>query len=215
MIFSTEKIITDLDEQDVSMLILEQVLCQLGQAVILVNDSLEVLFTSSEARHILARKDGLTLVNNKLVAGNASDNIRLKQTLTFVITHDGCMLPRHRTLYVQRSLGARPYLLTVVQMPKLHGFDKQSGHVAMVSLRDMHANHLGLINRMKRNFEMTPREIETAILLTEGRDSKEIAVLLNLSLETVRQHLKSAFKKMHVNKQHELVCLTLELSRKR
>lgn len=205
----------ELQSKQVSLIILEQVLCQLGQAVILVNERAEILFASTAARGILAKKDGLALVGQQLGAVYQPDNIRLQETITFVVPNLSCITPRHKTLHVHRGLSARPYLLTVVQMPKLHGFEKHHGHVAMVILRDLQANYQGLMNRMKRNFELTPRETETAILLAEGRDCKEISALLNLSLQTVRQHLKSVFRKMNVNKQHELVCLTLELTRKR
>lgn len=206
---------TDETEQHPSMLVLEQVLGQLGQAVILLKDDGELLFSSSAANRILNTEDGLAVSNGKLSAVFLPDNMRLKHTIQEVLNGASHMPPRPMNLHVHRGVHKRPYLLSLVKMPNLHGFEQYRGNVVMVSMRDMQANFIGLTSRMRQLFDMTPREVETAILLTEGRDCKEIAELLSLSLQTVRQHLKSSYKKMRVNKQHELVCLTLELSRKR
>jgi DNA-binding NarL/FixJ family response regulator len=52
-------------------------------------------------------------------------------------------------------------------------------------------------------------------LLTEGRNIKEISTVMSIAEDTARQYLKNCFKKMEVNKQHELVCLALDSLRKR
>ena len=52
---------------------------------------------------------------------------------------------------------------------------------------------------------LTTREEETLILLTKGYANKEIADHLNLSIETVRSHLKNIYTKMHVRSRAEAV----------
>lgn len=46
---------------------------------------------------------------------------------------------------------------------------------------------------------LTPRELQVARLIAEGKSSKEIAVALNLSLETIRGYRKSLMRKLGVN----------------
>jgi DNA-binding NarL/FixJ family response regulator len=52
---------------------------------------------------------------------------------------------------------------------------------------------------------LTAREEETLLLLTKGYANKEIADKLNLSVETVRSHLKQIYEKMHVRSRAEAV----------
>jgi DNA-binding NarL/FixJ family response regulator len=46
---------------------------------------------------------------------------------------------------------------------------------------------------------LTPRELQVMRLVAEGRTSKEIAMLLDLGLQTVRSYRKSMMKKLGVN----------------
>jgi len=62
---------------------------------------------------------------------------------------------------------------------------------------------------------MSPREIQCVVLLTERRSVQEVAEVMEICTETVRQYLKSVFKKMDVRKLHELVSLALEYRRNR
>jgi DNA-binding NarL/FixJ family response regulator len=52
---------------------------------------------------------------------------------------------------------------------------------------------------------LTAREEETLLLLSKGYSNKEIADRLNLSVETVRSHLKHIYEKMHVRSRAEAV----------
>jgi len=47
--------------------------------------------------------------------------------------------------------------------------------------------------------QLTPREYQVLGLIVEGKASKEIAVMLNLGVETVRSYRKTMMKKLHVN----------------
>jgi len=52
---------------------------------------------------------------------------------------------------------------------------------------------------------LTAREEETLVLLTKGYSNKEIADRLELSIETVRSHLKHIYEKLHVRSRAEAV----------
>jgi DNA-binding NarL/FixJ family response regulator len=54
-------------------------------------------------------------------------------------------------------------------------------------------------------YKLTPREEEILTLLSKGYGSKEIASQLGVSYETVRDHLKSIYEKLHVHSRGEAV----------
>ena len=56
---------------------------------------------------------------------------------------------------------------------------------------------------------LSPREVQVLRLVAEGKTSKEIAVLLNLGLQTVRSYRKTMMKKLGVNNVASLTQLAL------
>jgi len=56
---------------------------------------------------------------------------------------------------------------------------------------------------------LTPRELQVMRLVAEGKTSKEIAVLLNLGLQTVRSYRKTLMKKLNVSNVAGLTQLAL------
>ena len=63
------------------------------------------------------------------------------------------------------------------------------------------------------SISLTAREEETLLLLTKGYSNKEIADKLNLSIETVRSHLKHIYEKMHVRSRAEAVARYMSAGR--
>lgn len=57
--------------------------------------------------------------------------------------------------------------------------------------------------------ELTPREFQVLGLIVEGKASKEIAVMLNLSVETVRSYRKTMMSKLGVNNVAGLIRIAL------
>ncbi len=54
-------------------------------------------------------------------------------------------------------------------------------------------------------YELTPREKEILSLLSKGNSYKMIASALQISLDTVRTHIKNVYDKLHVRSQTEAV----------
>ncbi len=57
--------------------------------------------------------------------------------------------------------------------------------------------------------QLTPREFQVLGLIVEGKASKEIAVMLNLGVETVRSYRKTMMKKLNVNNVAGLIRVAL------
>lgn len=56
-----------------------------------------------------------------------------------------------------------------------------------------------------KDYSLTPREKEILLLLTNGNSYKMIAADLEISIETVKTHMKKIYEKLHVNSQSEAV----------
>lgn len=67
------------------------------------------------------------------------------------------------------------------------------------------------LDKNNTNHNLTTREVELLSLLSVGHTYKTIAVHLNISVETVRTHLKNIYTKMHVASGTEAVAKGLRL----
>ena len=193
---------------------LEQALIQLGQGIIMLSDLGEVMFMTNVAELMLKSNDGLAILDNKLIAVNQQDNQRLKAILHEILIDE---LPAncYKSLYLHRTSQSRPFLLLVSKVKFEVETDKNADSGILIIIKDTHANNIYWLERLKQQYRLTNREADFAVLLTEGRSIKEISLVMEIAEETARQYLKNCFKKMDVQKQHELVCLALDYSRKR
>ena len=57
------------------------------------------------------------------------------------------------------------------------------------------------------NLKLTPREKEVAALLLHGKDTKQIADALKISIHTANFHIKNLYKKLDINNRSELFAL--------
>jgi DNA-binding NarL/FixJ family response regulator len=53
--------------------------------------------------------------------------------------------------------------------------------------------------------KLTPRETQALQAIEEGLTNKEVAIRLNISLETVKTHIKNIYQKLEVNSRHALI----------
>ena len=52
--------------------------------------------------------------------------------------------------------------------------------------------------------ELTPQELQVALLLAEGRTTREAAAALFLSPKTIEYHLRNAYRKLAIHSREEL-----------
>lgn len=112
-------------------------------------------------------------------------------------------------LFLALESGADGYLLKRTKPMELRAalLDVLSGGAPMTSeiARHVVASFRQKGGGLDPSISLTPREEETLVLLTKGFANKEIADYLNLSIETVRSHLKNIYTKMHVRSRAEAV----------
>ncbi len=193
--------------------VLEHGLSQLGQGVMLLSNQGKVMFLTEVAKSIVLKNDGLTLQDDVLSAVLAQDNERLQNMLSLTVAATSPDIV-YNNFYIHRKENLKPYLLFISKIQ----FDvdaESNDEGVLIIIKDTHANTLYWLERLKSKYRLTNREADFAVLLTQGRNIKEISVVMNIVEETARQYLKNCFKKMAVQKQHELVRLALDCSRKR
>lgn len=112
-------------------------------------------------------------------------------------------------LFLALESGADGYLLKRTKPADLRAalLDVLNGGAPMTSeiARHVVASFRRKGNGLDPSISLTHREEETLVLLTKGYSNKEIADHLNLSIETVRSHLKNIYTKMHVRSRAEAV----------
>lgn len=193
--------------------VLEHGLNQLGQGVILLSAQGKVLFLSDVAKNMILKNDGLILNDDVLSAVHVQDNERLQYMLSFTMANT-IPVASFYNFYIHRKENIKPYLLLISKFPFEIDFERNA-ECALILIKDMHANTLFWLDRLKNKYHLTNKEANFAALLTEGRNIKEISLVMNIAEDTARQYLKNCFKKMSVQKQHELVGKALDCSRKR
>lgn len=52
---------------------------------------------------------------------------------------------------------------------------------------------------------LTPRESQIVLAIEEGLTNKEVAIRMDISLETVKYHIKNIYDKLQVNSRHALI----------
>lgn len=202
-------------DQDISWRIkmLEQGLAHLGQALIIVSSRAEVLFASNAAEILLNKQNGLRVVNQQLTAELIPDNLRLQNAINAAI--DAQLTQKNAiSIYIHRNQHPRPYYLSISRMQKQID-ERREGHSVLILVKDLSLNYEFWTERLSAEFNLSRREVECVVLLTERRSTKEVSEVMGISSETVRQYIKNVFKKMDVQKQHELVSLALEYRRNR
>lgn len=186
---------------------LEQALDSLGQALVILCGDGEIIYASPHATKILLEEDGLLASGEAFRASLEEDHRRLSETLATLFGRDEPGASSKQEVHVCRPSGKLPYKL------RINAF--QDAEQALVIIHDMHANYMAWSDRLQAHFQLTPRECEVTTLLTDGYSMAEIAERMNISMQTLRQHLKHAFNKTDTHKQHELVGIVLQMLRKR
>ncbi len=192
--------------------VLERALSQLGQGIILLSEPGQVLFVTDVANQMIQKGDGLIIEDSMLKGLLVADDKRL-QSMREQVVLTSPENNNYQSFYIHRNTQQKPYLLFISKINLGANINESDG--VLIIIKDTHANVEHWQERLKTVFGLTNREADFVVLLTEGRNIKEISDVMSIAEDTARQYLKNCFKKMEVNKQHELVCLAMDSLRKR
>jgi len=167
-----------------------------GCGLALLNAAGEIVEMNETLRGFLARADGLVYEAGQVLPRKATDRRSLIQDLKAVLSAtDSSDFAAPPMRAIEKRGCPHPYLLTVAPL-KSERLILDAGHPrAMLVVTDPTAVTPLDTRRMALAFALTPQECRVAERLWQGETPGEIAAALELSLETVRVHLKALRRK--------------------
>ncbi|MEC3879002.1 response regulator transcription factor [Parapedobacter sp. 10938] len=104
--------------------------------------------------------------------------------------------------------GASGYLLKQTPLPKIkeavlslhEGGAPMSPGIARMVVEYFNPKHTEDLQE-----KLTPREAQVVEAIEEGLTNKEVAIRFDISLETVKFHIKNIYEKLQVNSRHALI----------
>lgn len=180
----------------------------LPQAVFgLANDGV-LLFTNDSAERLLARGICLRANGRGLATADSSQQPEFERALASTL-RDDAHSPVARLL-IKRSDGGLPYAARISRLSISDALALVRPTVLIIvnvpeAFSGIETQGLGELYRL------TPCETRLASALLHGHSLQSAAHCLGSSLETVRCHLKSVFRKVGVSRQQDLVRLLSEL----
>ncbi|MGN7868940.1 helix-turn-helix transcriptional regulator [Paracoccus sp. 22332] len=173
--------------------------------VIVLDRAGRLLTVSDQARAILARRDGLQLVNGRLCTLNAVEDKRFQAIIRDALSgQDACAAGRGLSLTKPSSMRKMGIILRAIP-----GAGHEGQPALSIYIRDAESSPDVEAELMRQIFDLTPAEAAVARRLTDGLSLEDTAAALDISRNTARAHLRSIFSKSGIKRQTELVRLVL------
>lgn len=184
---------------------------QLSVAAIVLDENGRLLNASARARDMLARNDGLRLVEGSLRLSERSETQALQEAITQVLTNQRSGAPAlPRALRATRPSGAADLGLVVRAVPRSQWSEGKAVPSVAIFVSDPEQQSEAPLTVITQLFGFTPTEANLALLLVNGLTLDEAAAQLGVSRNTARTHLRSVFAKTGVSRQTLLVRLILK-----
>lgn len=179
---------------------------QLPYGLALLEGHGRCLLLNRPAQMILQERDGLRLVNSRLMADSPSESARLRAMISAAVSLNlSGFIQSGGALLISRRKGAS---LQLVVSPFVAGLESVPVQVtATISVRDPKAECVCQVDVFQSLYGLTKAEAKLAALLVDGRDLAEAAAINCVTRETVRSQLKAIFQKTETRRQAELVRL--------
>lgn len=189
----------------------EEALERHGIGVIIATEKGCVLFMNAVATRIIADRDGLAMRSGGvLAAAHVAANTRLRRAIReAALTSVGLGQGSGAALSIARPSGQRDYAVLVAPLrsvPEMLGLAPRS---ALVLISDPGRRPRLPEVILQELHELTPSQAKVAAALARGESPEEIADGLDISVTTVRQHVKAVLAKTDTHRQSELVRLIL------
>lgn len=177
--------------------------------IFVLSPNASVVVRNREAERILDADDGLSLSRDGRLqpSSNGEQRGALKDAITKAIhTARGEHDSAETLLTLPRRSGEDPYLVEVAPIRDRDEIESQfSG--CLVFVIDLNKTDVISTEGMQALYQLTGAESEICKLLAQGHTTAEMADTRNVSLETVRHHIKQILQKTGVKNRAQLVRL--------
>lgn len=178
--------------------------------VAILNSSAGVIATNTIARNVLESRDGIAYQQGRIAALESSCRPLFDSMVHAACSSGGGNLSREPvTLSVPRPSGLRPYDVMAVPISRTSAWRTGKEAAAMVAIFDTTRSLESLGGRARSLYSLSRAESRLVDLLVASQRPESIAETLSISVNTVRTHLKSIYRKVGVSSQAELIRVLL------
>lgn len=178
------------------------ILDRLDRGVVLLDAQGRIVDANTPALHVIRNCNGIRLRAGRLAFTDPELDDRMQQA----ITGSGSAQRSGRAVLAARvrCKGGDPYRIVVRPVPPNADERKVAFFALLYAPNGLHGISVEVLRQV---YGLTPAQSAVASSLFAGRSVEETAHELDLSLNTVRTHLKQIFTKCEVNSQAELLHL--------
>ena len=201
-----EKMITQERLQEISYATLSK--ASIG--TIMLDSEGTVVATNQMADAILAGDCGVAIVNGHFVAKNAGKNSALKQRIAEALADSSDDSVQHSGVgFKIEDTPGNPVLDMVIKPLNKHSYDGTNINPSVVIYINESKNALISLDveTLRNVYGMTQREALVSIHLAQGKTQAEVAECLNVSINTVKTHLRGVYEKLGVHSQPQVVAI--------
>lgn len=175
-----------------------------NKPIITFNSMAKIIQINNAAHSLIGKTSLLTIDSNEtLICSNESINRRLNKIIPTCIIQSHKNTPSTHILFAEN----RDEKIAILITPLISDSIDHRGVLA-----ELFSYNFDLkvhIERLQALFSCTPAEANIAIELMQGLSAQDIVEKLQLSIHTVRQHIKSLLAKNGYRKQTELIAMLM------
>lgn len=179
-----------------------------GKGIILLNENSKIIFLNRIASNILSKKEGIELTKEGIEVTDPVLSLHFKKYIKKVFSSE--LFEEDFLLAIPKKNKTIPMIIQMLPIKEKSNINKGTKKILII-LNDPSFSPFPNSSFLKQAFQLTSQESKIASLLSKGADLKEIAMELNISLNTVRTHLKHIYSKTGTSRQAELIKLLLSL----
>jgi DNA-binding CsgD family transcriptional regulator/PAS domain-containing protein len=181
---------------------------QLTLATLILDSTGRVIHANAMARDLLSGADRMQLAGDRLAFSEPADARRFREATERAIDARRAVQPAIvEALRVRRTSGPGQFSVIVRPASARLGAEEPtlSSAVAVFISAETDRAQTPPVETVRKLFDLTRKEAELAMCLTNGRSLREAAADLGITLNTARAHLRSIFAKTGIDRQARLV----------
>lgn len=171
-------------------------------AALLLNERGAAIRLTPAVERLLAESDELSIVAERLGCREVELDDALGAVIGHAISNDDA---RSGAVRIPRKPGQAPLLVVAYPLVRSQRLLAPSEAAALVRIIDLGDDGKARNDLYRQAFGLSPREAETAVLLMNGHSVESAAAVLDLSVLTVRIHVRNLLAKTGTGRQAELV----------